>query len=249
MQENKTTLKVHSIESFGTHDGPGIRMVIFTQGCNLKCLYCQNADTIPYKGGEEYALEDLVKRAINMKSYFGSDGGVTVSGGEPLVQNQAIIELFQLLKAEGIHTNIDTNGTINNKNTQLLISELSDLIMFDVKHTQKDGFNKLVGFDGLSILLKNVALREKSKKPYWLRYVLVPGYTDDDASLQMLIENFSQNKYLEKLEALPYHKLGQHKWEMLNWEYQLGNVNENTPENLKRVENILSEHFTDVSIR
>ncbi|WP_321372463.1 pyruvate formate-lyase-activating protein [uncultured Draconibacterium sp.] len=249
MSPSENKLIVHSIESFGTHDGPGIRLVVFLQGCNLQCKYCQNADTIALKGGTPTEFESLVKRAGNMKTYFGDDGGVTVSGGEPMLQSKALIPFFEALKKEGIHSNIDTNGLIRTPEAQHLISDLSDLVMFDVKATTEEGFKSITGAKGLSRLLENIQLREQSQKPYWLRYVLVPDYTDSDESLKWLIETFSGNKYLEKFEILPYHKLGTYKWESLGMDYQLKDVKENTPEQIDRAFEMLKPHFKDVIVK
>jgi len=246
MTEVSPTLKVHSIESFGTHDGPGIRLVVFLQGCNLKCLYCQNADTIKHEGGKLVELEEIVRRAVNMKTYFGQKGGITISGGEPLLQSKNLVPLFHKLKAEGIHTNIDTNATVSNVYAQKLISELSDLVMFDIKHTTEDGFKSLTGRNGLQTALELIALREKSRKPYWLRYVLIPGYTNKPEYLQWLVEQFSGNEYLERLEILPYHKLGEYKWEALGEEYPLENVRENSPEEVEKARQLLEPHFKEV---
>ena len=249
MSSTENKLIVHSIESFGTHDGPGIRLVVFLQGCNLQCKYCQNADTITPKGGTPTEIESLVKRAGNMKTYFGDDGGVTVSGGEPMLQSKALIPFFEALKKEGIHTNIDTNGLIRTPEAKHLISELADLIMFDVKATTEEGFKTITGAKGLSRLLENIQLREQSKKPYWLRYVLVPGYTDSEEALNWLIKAFSGNTYLEKFEILPYHKLGTYKWESLGMDYQFKDVNENTPEQINRAFEMLKPHFKDVIVK
>ncbi|MCG8699149.1 MAG: pyruvate formate-lyase-activating protein, partial [Bacteroidales bacterium] len=239
---NNIYLNVHSIDSFGTHDGPGIRLVVFLQGCNLKCKYCQNPDSISKKETSKFiSVNEILKRARRMKPYFKNGGGVTLSGGEPMLQSKEIIALFDKLKKYDIHTNIDTNGTVITKDAQLLIRTQADLIMFDVKHTNNMGFSSLTGANRFTNLLKNVQLREESKKPYWLRYVLVPGYTDSDESLYRLIDLFSNKNYLEKLEILPYHKLGMHKWEMLNWEYELADVEENTQEQLERVDSILNK--------
>jgi len=138
-------LNVHSIESFGTHDGPGVRMVIFLQGCKLKCLYCHNPDTIQTSGGKEYQIEELVKMAINLKTYFGSKGGVTVSGGEPLLQSKALVPFFKRLKEEGINTNIDTNGRVLNHFTEELLDDYADLVMLDIKHMTEEGYEALTG--------------------------------------------------------------------------------------------------------
>ncbi|WP_372774043.1 pyruvate formate-lyase-activating protein [Mangrovibacterium sp.] len=246
MTETAHQLKIHSIESFGTHDGPGIRLVIFLQGCNLKCLYCQNADTIQHDGGRLIEIDEIVKRAVNMKTYFGKTGGVTISGGEPLLQSKNLIPLFHRLKAEGIHTNIDTNATVSNVYAKELISNLSDLVMFDIKHTNGEGFEKLTGRNGLQTALDLVALREQSEKPYWLRYVLIPGYTDRQEQLHWLGEQFGANKFAERIEILPYHKLGQYKWEALGESYQLTEVPENTPEQIQQAKDILEKFFQQV---
>ncbi|WP_430972774.1 pyruvate formate-lyase-activating protein [Sunxiuqinia rutila] len=249
MTQAEKTLTVHSIESFGTHDGPGIRLVVFLQGCNLQCLYCQNPDTMEMKGGTPTEIEALVKRARNMKTYFGDDGGVTVSGGEPMLQSKALIPFFEALKAEGIHTNIDTNGVVRTPEALQLISGLSDLVMFDVKSTTDKGFKTLTGVSRLQAMLSNVKLREASQLPFWLRYVLVPGFTDKERDLEWLIEQFSGMNYLDRFEILPYHKLGQYKWEALGMDYQLMDVAENTPEQLEIVEQKLTPYFKKVIIK
>lgn len=241
-------LNIHSIESFGTHDGPGIRMVLFLQGCNIKCLYCHNPDTINIKGGSEMDIEDLVDRAVKMKSYFGKKGGLTVSGGEPLLQSKALVPFFKRLREEGIHTNIDTNGTVNTSASSELISELSDLVMFDLKNVSEDGFESLTGVRGLETLLANIRLREQAQKPYWIRYVVVPGITDQESSLQWLIDNLSAFEHLERLQLIPYHKLGVHKWETLGWKYELVDVREHTQEEIEAIQAFLSEHFRTVTI-
>ncbi len=246
MTETALQLKVHSIESFGTHDGPGIRLVVFLQGCNLKCLYCQNADTIKNEGGQLMSLDEIVRRAVNMKPYFGQKGGVTISGGEPLLQSKMLIPLVKRLKAERIHTNIDTNATISTPYAKELISELADLVMFDIKHTTEPGFEELTGRNELKTAIELISLREKSQKPYWLRYVLVPGYTNKPEHLQWLISEFSANQYLERLEILPYHKLGQYKWEALGEKYQLEDTPENTREEIEIVRQTLDPHFREV---
>ncbi len=242
-------LKIHSIESFGTHDGPGIRLVIFLQGCNIECMYCQNPDTITLKGGNITEISDLVRRAVNMKTYFGEDGGVTVSGGEPLLHSKALVPFFKALKAEGIHTNIDTNGTICTPSAIELMSSISDLVMFDIKATSEDDFYRMVGSRGLQKVLNNIEMREENEKPYWLRYVLVPGYSDSDEQTQWLIDTFKNHKHLEKIEVLPYHKLGEYKWESLGMEYRLKGVEENTPEQLEAVYQKLAPHFKEVKIK
>ncbi|NRD23971.1 pyruvate formate lyase-activating protein [Winogradskyella litoriviva] len=241
-------LRVHSIESFGTHDGPGIRMVIFLQGCKLKCLYCHNPDSIQTTGGEEYHIEELVQMALKMKSYFGKKGGVTVSGGEPLLQAKALIPFFKRLKEEGIHTNIDTNGRILNHFSRELLDDYADLIMLDIKHMTEEGYVALTGQANKEIAFNLAKHREDSGKNMWLRYVLIPGLTNDPKLLHQLGNHFKDYKTIEKIEIQPYHKLGIHKWEALGWEYQLKDARENTEEELQEASEILKTYFKEVRI-
>jgi len=239
----KNTLQVHSIESFGTHDGPGIRMVVFLQGCNLKCLYCQNADTIPLQGGTEHLIDDLVRRAVNMKSYFGKKGGVTVSGGEPLLQSEALILFFQKLNKEGIHTNIDTNGAVVNTNSKKLVSEIADLVMFDIKHATSEGYEAITGKPLFGTAAELISLREQNHKPFWIRYVLVPGYTDDPEYLREIGRKYGYCQNLERFQILPYHKLGVYKWDSLVDTYQLHETEENTEEQIEKAKDIFKDYF------
>lgn len=242
----KDILHVHSIESFGTHDGPGVRMVVFLQGCNIKCLYCQNADTIPFGGGTHYTAEQLVQKASNMKGYFGKNGGVTVSGGEPLLQSEALVSFFMYLRHEGIHSNIDTNGTIINSHSKKLVQELADLIMFDIKHATPEGFEKLTGKQLFTQNEELIRLREKSNKPFWLRYVLVPGVTSSAQYLESVGQKYGHFKNVERFQLLPYHKLGVYKWDALGQKYALTDVPENTPQQIDEAKRILANYFENV---
>ncbi|WP_370514554.1 pyruvate formate-lyase-activating protein [Formosa sp. L2A11] len=239
-------LNVHSIESFGTHDGPGIRMVVFLQGCKLRCQYCHNPDTIDTQGGTAYTIEDLVKRALRMKSYFGNNGGVTVSGGEPLLQAKSLIPFFKRLKEEGIHTNIDTNGRLLNHPTTELLDHYADLVMLDIKHMNEAGFQKLAGAKNKETTFNFAKYREASGKKMWLRYVLIPGITNTPELLHQLGTYFKDYKTIEKIELQPYHKLGVHKWEALGWEYELKDARENTQEEIDTAVKILSSYFKEV---
>ncbi|MBP8793479.1 MAG: pyruvate formate lyase-activating protein [Lutibacter sp.] len=248
MKIEENTLRVHSIESFGTHDGPGIRMVIFLQGCKLKCLYCHNPDTIETSGGTEYEIEDLVQRALKMKSYFGENGGVTVSGGEPLLQAKELIPFFKRLKEEGIHTNIDTNGRLLNSYAKTLLDEYADLVMLDIKHMTEEGYLELTGVSCKETTFNFAKYREESGKKMWLRYVLIPEITGKPELLHALGNYFKDYQTIEKIEIQPYHTLGIHKWEALGWEYQLKDARENTPEELEAAAEILSKYFKEVKI-
>jgi pyruvate formate lyase activating enzyme len=241
-------LNVHSIESFGTHDGPGIRMVVFLQGCKLKCKYCHNPDTIDTSGGKAYDVEDLVQRAIRMKSYFGKEGGVTVSGGEPLLQSKSLITFFKRLKEEGIHTNIDTNGRILNHFTEKLLNEYTDLVMLDIKHMTEEGFQFITGVKNKKTTFNFASFRESSEKPMWLRYVLIPEVTGTPNLLHELGNYFKDYKTIEKIEIQPYHKLGIHKWKTLGWPYELNNARENTGKEVEEAVSILKKYFKEVAV-
>lgn len=223
-------------------------MVVFLQGCKLKCLYCHNPDTIDTHGGKEYPIESLVKRAINMKSYFGKFGGVTVSGGEPLLQSKELIHFFQRLKEEGIHTNIDTNGRVLNHFTEELLDDYADLVMLDIKHMHEDGYHMLTGQRNNKTTFNFAKYREASGKPMWLRYVLIPGLTNTPGLLHEMGTYFKDYKTIEKIEIQPYHKLGIHKWEKLGWQYQLNDARENTDEEIDAAVKILEQYFKEVKV-
>lgn len=211
-------------------------------------MYCHNPDTIATSGGTEYDIEALVKRAVNMKSYFGKFGGVTVSGGEPLLQAKALIPLFQRLKEEGIHTNIDTNGRLLNHFTTELLDVYSDLVMLDIKHMTEAGFEALTGAKNKETTFNFAKHREASGKPMWLRYVLLPGITNTPELLHQLGNYFKDYKTIEKIELQPYHKLGVHKWKALGWKYELDEVQENTPEEIEQAVTILKDYFKEVKV-
>jgi pyruvate formate lyase activating enzyme len=223
-------------------------MVVFLQGCKLKCLYCHNPDSIDTHGGTEHDIEELVQRAINMKSYFGKKGGVTVSGGEPLLQSKELIHFFQRLKEEGIHTNVDTNGRVLNHFTEELLDDYADLVMLDIKHMTEEGYQTLTGAKNHQTTFKFAAHREASGKKMWLRYVLIPGITNKPELLHALGFHFKDYKTIEKIEIQPYHKLGIHKWEALGWKYELESARENTPREIAEAVAILDNYFQEVKV-
>ena len=223
-------------------------MVVFLQGCKLKCLYCHNPDSISMTGGKEYDIEELVQMAVNQKPYFGKKGGVTVSGGEPLLQAKKLIPFFKRLKEEGINTNVDTNGRILNRFSKELLDDYADLVMLDIKHMTEEGYQYLTGMPAKETAFNFAKYREASGKKMWLRYVLIPGITDKPELLHALGDYFKDYKTIQKIEIQPYHKLGVHKWEALGWEYQLKDARENTKEELEQASNILSNYFKKVKI-
>lgn len=214
--------RIHSIESMGLVDGPGIRVVVFLQGCALRCLYCHNPDTWAEKGGQEFTPEDLVKRVARFKNYFkSSGGGVTFSGGDPLRQPEFLLEALKLCKKEGIHTCIDTSGVGHGNYKEIL--KYVDLVLYDVKHLTKEGYKDMTGLeiDETNEFLK--ACQEVGTK-LWIRQVVVPGKTDTLEYMQSLKEFTSKLKNVEKIELLPYHLLGVNKYEGLGLKYRLEGV-------------------------
>lgn len=240
-------LRVHSYESLGTFDGPGLRLVVFLQGCNFRCLYCANPDTIELKGSaEETSVEHIVEMAVSEKPFFGKRGGVTFSGGEPTVQAAALIPVVRRLKEEGIHVCLDTNGSIWNEAVEELLG-LVDLVLLDVKEYDA-ARHKLITERENTQTLQTAAWLEANHKPFWLRYVLVPGYSDRTEDIRALGEHFKHYEQLQRVEVLPYHTLGVHKYAALGWAYRLEGVKENTPEQLEAARKLFEEYFSCVFV-
>lgn len=230
----------------GTYDGPGLRLVVFLQGCNFKCLYCANPDTISGKGGRSTEVEEIVRMAVSQKAFFGKRGGVTFSGGEPTFQAKALIPLCRRLKEEGIHICLDSNGGLWNEAVEELL-QLVDLVLLDVKQFNPDRHRNLTGRSNEQTL-RTAAWLESNGKPFWLRYVLVPGYSDFEEDIRALGAHFKSFQMLQKVEILPYHTLGVHKYEALGEPYRLNGVKENTPEQIERAEQLFKEYFTRVQV-
>ncbi len=239
-------LRIHSIESLGTFDGPGIRQVLFLQGCNFKCLYCANPDTIEFSGGKEYPINVLVKMALSQRPFFGKKGGVTVSGGEPLMQAQSLLKFFSRLKSEGVNTCIDTNGSILTSTVKQLL-EYTDLVLLDIKQIDNEKHKQLTGVTN-ERTLAFVDYLSQTNHPTWIRYVMVPGYTTDSDDLHALGKRLSGMHNVEKLEIQPYHKLGVHKYEAMGWEYQLSSTPSNTQEELEKAKAIFLQYVKEVVI-
>jgi pyruvate formate lyase activating enzyme len=240
------SLRVHSIETFGTHDGPGIRMVVFLQGCQFRCLYCANPDTMDVRGGRLVDIDEIVERAVKQKAYFGKRGGVTISGGEPLLQRSKLKILFRKLHAEGIHTALDSNGKLLNHEVIELLEE-TDLLLLDVKHIDNAWHHKITGLSNDGVL-RVAQHREKSNKAMWIRYVLVPGYSDQEEYIHALGRHFAAYRNIEAIEVLPYHKLGVHKWEALGMQYKLRDVDPPHQDCIDHVAAIFKNYFCDVRV-
>ena len=237
--DKKYYAKVHSIESFGTVDGPGIRFVLFLQGCHLQCKYCHNRDTWDINGGEYRTLDDILEKIRRYKNYMIlSGGGVTVTGGEPLLQVKFLIELFKKLKAEGIHTCIDTSGIVAITDDIKEVLKYTDLVLLDIKHIDDEKCKKLVGVSNKRELEFAQYLSENNIK-IWIRQVLVPGYTDDEQDLLKLKKFIKSLKTVENIQILPYHNMGKYKWEKLGLKYELENVRQANQDDVERVKKIL----------
>lgn len=230
--------KVHSIESFGTVDGPGIRFVLFLQGCHLKCKYCHNRDTWDINGGDYKSLDDIFEKIMKYKNYIYPSGGVTVTGGEPLLQVKFLIELFEKLKKENIHTCIDTSGMVALTNDIKYLLSLTDLVLLDIKHINTEKCKNLVGFNNDRELNFAKFLSDNNIN-MWIRQVLIPDYTDDENDLLKLKSFIDSLKTVDKVEVLPYHDMGKYKWKQLGNNYELDNVRDVSDEDIAKAKKIL----------
>lgn len=220
MKNNKIGY-IHSIETMGLLDGPGIRFVVFMQGCLLRCVYCHNPDTWNLKKGIEMTPSELIAKIKRYQPYFKEDGGVTFSGGEPLVQSEFLIECLKLCKQEGIHTAIDTAGVGGTNNKEVL--KYTDLVIFDVKALTTDTYQDMVGRK-IEESLTFLELCQTLNKPMWIRQVIVPGKNDTEEYVMELAKFLKPLKHIEKIEFLPYELLGVHKYKELGIPYRLEGV-------------------------
>ena len=237
------TGRVHSIESFGLVDGPGVRSVVFLKGCNLRCRYCHNPDTWTKEGGEEWEAEGLFQKLYRFKPYWKNKGGITVSGGEAMLQMEFVTDLFSIAKEHGVHTALDTSGGPFCMEPDYLESfqklmDVTDLFILDMKEMDPERHKALTGQDNRNIL-EFARYLSAHKKPMWIRHVLVPGLTDSRESLEALYDFIRELKSVERVEILPYHTMGVHKWEALGIPYSLKNVLPPTEEEVRRAEEIL----------
>lgn len=220
--------RIHSIESFGSADGPGVRYIIFLQGCRMRCKYCHNPDTWASQEYESQTSEEVLKKALRYKTYWGKNGGITVSGGEALLQIDFLIDLFQRAKEKGVHTTLDTSGNPFTREGEFFekfqkLMEVTDLFMLDIKHIDPAGHKDLTGQPNENILDMARYLSE-NKKDMWIRHVLVPGYTDSEEQLEALQAFIKTLDTVKRVEVLPYHTLGVFKWKELGIPYGLEGV-------------------------
>ena len=229
---------IHSTESFGAADGPGVRFIVFMQGCHMRCRYCHNPDTWKMDGGDEVTADEILKRALRFKPYWGKDGGITISGGEPLLQIDFVIELFKKAKELGINTCIDTAGNPFTKEDPFFskfeeLMKYTDLLLLDLKEINPTRHKDLTGFDNSNIIEMAKYLSEINK-PVWIRHVLVPEHSDFDEDLDALGDFIDTLSNVDRVEILPYHTLGKFKWENLGIPYTLESI---SPPSAERIEN------------
>lgn len=230
--------RIHSIETFGTVDGPGIRFVVFMQGCPLRCLYCHNRDTWNPKGGREVTVDEIIE---DLKGYMEfikfSGGGITVTGGEPTLQAQFVTELFKRCKEFGVHTALDTSGFANIEKVKELL-QYTDLVLLDIKQAIGDKHKVLTGVGNEKIQAFARYLSDQGIAA-WIRYVLVPGYTDGEDDLAAAADFIGELKNVKRIDVLPYHSMGEYKWEKLGEKYPLHGVESPSQEQVERAKKIL----------
>lgn len=245
--KDKIIGRIHSLESLGTVDGPGVRFVVFMQGCPLRCQFCHNPDTWNTTMGIEYTPETLVEEIIKYKSYMQfSGGGVTFSGGEPLLQAEFILEACKLCKEQGISVAIDTSGFIWNENVKEVLN-YTDIVLLDIKNYDPNIYKDITGVSLTPTLQLLDYLKEKSINT-WVRYVLVPGLSDNLDSIQQLSEHLSHFPNVSKIEVLGFHKMGEYKWKELGLEYKLADTKEPSKELLEQVKTIFEKYGKEVAV-
>ena len=237
--------RIHSLESFGSVDGPGIRYIIFLQGCDMRCRYCHNADTWKHEDEHNQLLEadELLDKAERYRSYWREEGGITVSGGEALLQIDFLLDLFKKAKERGINTTLDTSAQPFTRQEPFFskfeeLMKYTDLLLLDIKHIDPEEHKKLTGHSNENILDCARYLSDINK-PIWIRHVLVPGITENDEDLRKTRAFIETLSNVQKIEVLPYHSLGQYKWEELGIPYTLKDVEAPSAESKEHAEKIL----------
>ena len=231
------TGKVHSIQSLGTVDGPGVRFVVFLKGCNLRCGCCHNPDTWDMAGGTEYTPEEIVKKAVRFKEYFSDRGGITLSGGEPLLQAEFAKEIFELCHKEGIHTCLDTSGSILNGKVKELL-KVTDRVLLDIKYTDDEPYREFVGCD-LEVVLRFLEYLNEQEIPTTLRQVIIPTLNDNEDNMLRLKAIAHAHPCVDKVELLPFRKICQTKYDALGLKFPFGHL----PEPSVEVMDFLNKHL------
>lgn len=236
--------RIHSIESFSKVDGPGIRYVVFMQGCNLRCKFCHNPDTWEKFGGIEISEEELIERILKAKSYLkNGKGGVTFTGGEPLLQMDFLINVCKKIKESGIHIAIDTAGNFDTTDEKLNeLIKYVDLFLFDIKHMDDKEHKDLIGVSNDKILKLATYISNVKKVKMWIRIVYIPGITDKNDSIKKYKEFIKTLENIEKVEVLPYHEMGKYKWKELGLDYKLKNIKIPSKDECKKIEEYIFDN-------
>ncbi len=241
---SKVIGQLHSFESCGTVDGPGLRFVVFTQGCPLRCLYCHNPDTHDTETANQTMTPEELFEEIKRYKPFIKNGGMTMTGGEPLRQPEFAKEVFKLCKKEGIHTAVDTSGYYLNDEVKLALDEV-DMVLLDIKCIDPDVYQKLTSQE-LERTLAFAQYLKEIGKPTWIRYVLVPEWTDKDHLIEKLADYVQTMPNVERVEVLPYHTMARYKYENLGWGYPLDGIQPPTPERVENAKNIFRARNLEV---
>lgn len=242
-EKGKTIGYLHSLETFGSVDGPGIRFVLFLQGCRLRCQFCHNPDSWRLHAGEKITAEEMIEKARKYRAYWGEKGGITASGGEPLLQMDFLLDFFALAKEEKMHTCIDTAGQPFSREEPFFgkfnrLMHLTDLLLLDIKHMDEEGHRRLTGASNQNILDMAQYLSETGK-PVWIRHVLVPERNDSDEYLLQLRDFVRSLHNVRRFEVLPYHTMGKYKWEELHIPYPLTGIDPPKKERIAYVNRLL----------
>lgn len=231
--------KINSFQSMGTVDGPGVRFVVFVQGCNLRCGYCHNPDTKNSDEGKEYTPKEILEKVLKYKNYFGESGGITVSGGEPLLQAEFVYELFVLCKKEGIHTTLDTSGTVLNGAVKKLL-EVTDLVLLDIKMTDEVSYQKYIG-TSLKKVLEFLDYLESNGIDTWIRQVIVPSVNNTEQNIKKLNEFILQKNCVKKVELLPFKKLCKEKYQRLSIPFEFDIYPEADKNEVLKLQNMIKK--------
>ncbi len=222
--------RVHSLQSLGTLDGPGVRYVVFMQGCCLRCKCCHNPETWDISGGTEYTAKDILDKAMRFREYFGETGGITVSGGEPLLQAEFCAELFTLCKNNGINTCLDTSGSILNENVKKLLN-VTDCVLLDIKYMNNELYEQNVGCI-MHLVMEFLQYLNQKKIPTTVRQVIIPTINDNDKNIEFLKQTANKYPCIDKIELLPFRKVCITKYDALKIEFPFGNLPEPTNEKM-----------------
>lgn len=241
---------VHSFETFGTLDGPGVRFVVFLEGCPLRCVFCHNRDMLDIKDFMTMSPQELLKKVLDYKPYFGKHGGVTLSGGDPVFQPKFVLEFLKLCKKVKIHTTLDTS-LFTTKEFIDSVLPYTDLFMVSLKHFDSDTHRCLTGVPNEKILENILYLSKKlgvvRRKKLWFRYMILPGYTDTRKNLKALLK-FLKTVNFDLIELLPYHTFGVYKWKKLGLKYSLAGIKPPSPRSVNKIKKLLEKHAVKVLI-